>query len=958
MKRKSFILLVFMMLLSIVCLVGCGAQGPQGEKGEKGDTGIAGQNGIAGDPGEQGPTGKPGDQGPKGDKGNKGDKGDQGDNGRQVEFSYDSRGLLWRYEGEEDWKVLLPVEDVFGYSKTYDITFDLDGGTGAEDIEDAYYNSVVTLPTPTKEGYHFMGWRIEGQDELLTGEYTITKSQNLKAVWAYTVELDLNGGEIIGKYKTVEELKQDFVNDWNAFSKGSYSITSGWTWASTLYTFFYDEVYGAKWANLFQYFYDVEAAYYKHLLTVYGTEDDFPTKPAFSLFKFYANMANGEDLPNVDGNAPYAISYSMNSFMNNRQNGVKTPGDLSTLDTDWWCFCADYSSEEVQNKVLEYFIPSKDTTIYVEVGTSTILPNVDKANVGFKGFYDENGRVADVYAPAGNIKLTAKYGAYVTLTATADEKNPINEENVATLIELDENGEETTLPVLTRNNYKFDGWFDVNGNEYEKIDKATGYVELTTKWTGNDHKITFVKAAKEADVTVTLPEEKATVYASKAGELTKATAENLAFLGWWTKDGSTDGDWGTEITDATVIEGDIVAYAKFILPYDLKLDYTGALKPITTGAQAKELFLTDFYNWCIKQGAFTADEMTLEAFIGAKDGAYTFDGLWINYGGPAGNPSSLFAGYAPVSTNYLFAKNPAEGAKDSDYVYDIMENATTFFNDAEMHAKWIGFVQWVAKLTNNNARFYSKGESNETCTNYYIYELGRFMCQPDDSYSYGSSNAEARHGQPEGCELICSTFEGEALVAKTYLSLTEDNTLPVAAKEGYIFVGWQASDGIYTKVTSETLRNQTLTPVFVAEDAETFHIDYIGSRQAPKNNLFSLTDATWGTAYPSGVWRYKVLFAFNENGELEVVATGLAGVNVSDKAGVENSENPAKSYPAYDYCLIGYGIDTGLETFAVGDKVFFTGGYESINVAHYNVSKTYDCAVDLYAYIVKANAAE
>ena len=201
MKKRSFILLVLIMVLSLV-LVGCGKQGEQGPKGDKGDPGIAGPQGPQGEKGETGQTGRPGEKGPQGEVGPKGDQGDPGKDGREVEFIMDSEGLKWRYKGEGDdkWVLLLGIGSLINQSKLYSINFDVDGGSSVEGVEDVYYGSAVTLPTPTKEGFEFLGWYDANAAEkvYLKGDIQITANMDLKAEWGYKVELDLNGGEIVG----------------------------------------------------------------------------------------------------------------------------------------------------------------------------------------------------------------------------------------------------------------------------------------------------------------------------------------------------------------------------------------------------------------------------------------------------------------------------------------------------------------------------------------------------------------------------------------------------------------------------------------------------------------------------------------------------------------------------------------------------------------------------------------
>ena len=82
----------------------------------------------------------------------------------------------------------------------------------------------------------------------------------------------------------------------------------------------------------------------------------------FDLYIYLEDLANGVDLAELNPNlAPYSITYSLNSFMHNNQRGVNVPGDLSTFTNSDYHFCADYSTDEIQNKALEYFISSNSS---------------------------------------------------------------------------------------------------------------------------------------------------------------------------------------------------------------------------------------------------------------------------------------------------------------------------------------------------------------------------------------------------------------------------------------------------------------------------------------------------------------------------------------------------------------------------------------------------------------------
>lgn len=87
--------------------------------------------------------------------------------------------------------------------KSYTITYDADGGTGAPESQTKYYGTNINLSTdiPTKEGYSFAGWSYSPDDdtaEYYPGEtYTSNSNLSLYAVWqhsGYAIKYNANGG--------------------------------------------------------------------------------------------------------------------------------------------------------------------------------------------------------------------------------------------------------------------------------------------------------------------------------------------------------------------------------------------------------------------------------------------------------------------------------------------------------------------------------------------------------------------------------------------------------------------------------------------------------------------------------------------------------------------------------------------------------------------------------------------
>ena len=95
----------------------------------------------------------------------------------------------------------------------YNITMELNGGSGQEKVVYTMTDEEFELPTPTRNGYEFVGWTGEGITTPQTSVIIPKGSTGNKAYTAnwqvieYTITLDTNGGPVVSPIKyTVEDL--------------------------------------------------------------------------------------------------------------------------------------------------------------------------------------------------------------------------------------------------------------------------------------------------------------------------------------------------------------------------------------------------------------------------------------------------------------------------------------------------------------------------------------------------------------------------------------------------------------------------------------------------------------------------------------------------------------------------------------------------------------------------------
>ena len=88
-------------------------------------------------------------------------------------------------------------------AKTTTVTLDVNGGTGADELElTATYGVVLNLPTVTKAGFKFVGWKLNGNAYDVSTAWTLEDATaTLVATWTEkgtTVTLSLDGGSYDG----------------------------------------------------------------------------------------------------------------------------------------------------------------------------------------------------------------------------------------------------------------------------------------------------------------------------------------------------------------------------------------------------------------------------------------------------------------------------------------------------------------------------------------------------------------------------------------------------------------------------------------------------------------------------------------------------------------------------------------------------------------------------------------
>ena len=356
---------------------------------------------------------------------------------------------------------------------TFYISFRLNGGAFEEDILDVevQYGGEYTLPTPTREGYTFTGWTLDGEDFPATGTYTKTNAIRVAANWEvtkFTVQFK-NGDEVL---ETQEVEDGSTATAWNKPEAG-YEVVG-------IYT-------DAEMKNA----YDFSAAVTQNL-TLY-------VKIQPKTFNIIVNL-DGD--PGVDTTAVYGQEYSIatpvrngyifKGFLFNDQPFAATGTYTYTSDIT---IMVDWEKDEAFNKsTVSFYDGDKEISALekiVENGTrlSNLIDAPAKVGYTFAGWYTDAAlktAFVDGMEVVADLALYAKYEANTyTITVGLDGGEVDGETSLIIPVVY---GEEYTIPERPiKNGYEFVGYTVTVSGIISEFEPSGTYVYaenivVTAKW--------------------------------------------------------------------------------------------------------------------------------------------------------------------------------------------------------------------------------------------------------------------------------------------------------------------------------------------------------------------------------------------------------------------------------------------------------------------------------------------
>lgn len=421
--------------------------------------------------------------------------------------------------------------------KTYTITFDTDGGTvvPSQTVKD---KGTATEPTaPTKTGYEFKGWLLDGK----TYDFTtpVTKDVTLKAKWektkveSYTVAFNSAEGSEVAS-QTVEQgktaVKPDDPTREGYTFLGWYAGDAAYDWDTPVT------------GNL--------------ILTAHWQKDEQPQPKTYTVTFDYQNGSPSDTRTVSEGNTvsppenPVRDGYDFQGWVaiDGSEFDFEQPITSDTLVSAKWKKHED--PKPVMHTVT--FNSNGGTSIdpqTVQDGLTVRRPaDPVKNDYVFDGWYLDNDQYDFNKPVTGDITLTAIY-----------HRKPIPQPNTYTVrFDTGEGSKVDPQTIIegktvirpadpSMDGYDFQGWL-LDGKDYDWNTPITGDITLTASWT--EKAPTLFTVAFNTGGASNIPSQKVKE-GDRAARPTDPKRTGYTFTGWQLN--GKDYDWNTPITTDIIL---------------------------------------------------------------------------------------------------------------------------------------------------------------------------------------------------------------------------------------------------------------------------------------------------------------------------------------------------------------------------------------------------------------------
>ncbi|MCR5590991.1 MAG: InlB B-repeat-containing protein [Lachnospiraceae bacterium] len=749
--------------------------------------------------------------------------------------------------------------------KTITVNFDANGGycstrARSAKVGETYSYFYTSFPTATRDAYIFDGWYTEaigGTKVEADDVVSITSDHTLYAHWtgeSYTLIFDANGGSCATESKTIV-----FGSEYGSLPvpvKPGYDFAGWYTKASggthiESETIVSDDNF-VTYANPHKVYAHWSLGHITVTLNACGGECSVETIDVIYDSDYYQWLPTSASVTRT--------GYEFQGWYLDEAYAKPVTSTTKVTNASSHSLYAKWRGKELtvsyDGNGYTGTIPSKKVRYKEKYG---LLPTPERAGYSPEGWYTEKtgGQIV------GSESIVENYNDHTLYihwkgkdyTLTFDAAGGYCDKITKTVTYGSAFGE---LPVPTKDDYDFAGWYTETVLGGDKIESSTIVSEdnfninsstniVYAHWTGKPVEVTFDVNGGNA-----LPESKRTKtvnFEGAYGELPTPTKDDYEFVGWYMNLSDTEA-----ITKSTIVStaSAHTLHAKWI-GRNVTVTYTyndgttssqtGTVRYLGTYGTLPEPTRSgyDFAGWYMAESGgdkitsattvqnasdhnlyahWTGKEYTL--MFDKNGGSCSFSTKTVTYGSAYGELPT------PTKENYDFdgwytAKTGGTKIEAATIVSDANFNINA---SNTVYARWTGKKVTVTfdvnggnelpaaertKVVNFAGTYGESGELPAPTRTGYDF-VGWFMNLEDtdpitDSTTVGTAVAHTLHAKWIGHELTV-TFIGNGSTSpqetKKVRYLGTYGTLPEPTRAGYTFVGWYTAESDGTKITSET----------------------------------------------------------------------------------------------------------------------------------------------------------
>ena len=545
----------------------------------------------------------------------------------------------------------MPAEDITLYAKwtvnQYTFTFEVNGGS-AIDALTLEYNSALTLPQSSKQGYDFEGWY---SDKELTTKFTGTtvpaKDVTLYAKWVartdthYTVNHYIEGAS---GYELKET--ETLTGTTDASTEAIYKSYTGYSPSLDEVEQLVIKADGSTVINLY---------YNKNTYTVTFIDAENNNTLATKDVKYNNAIST---LPSDLVKTGYEYS------LKDSEGNIVTASTLISGNTNVYVTYTPIEVSITFNRYDEVLNPTI-SSITEDYGTLVKLPTPVQTGYSFVGWYTSSDFTGAPYAGGQEISMPAEHLNLYAKFEINEYSISFNSNggSVVDTITQDYNSSVTAPSAPSKEGYTFAGWYSDKDltKAYNFSTMPAENITLYAKWTVNQYTFTFVTNGGSAVTSITQD------YGTDIVAPT-TTKTGYTFVAWYT-----DEELNDLYTFTTVPAENITLYAKWevnsytykfydedgtTLLFETTLNYGSSyVIPSNPTKATDNSYAYVFAGWV---DSSTNEVVDVSSTIGASDKIYkasytskTYTVKWLDEDGGSVIISRLADGTEIVFTDYV-----------------------------------------------------------------------------------------------------------------------------------------------------------------------------------------------------------------------------------------------------------------------------------------------------------------